>query len=124
MLRSFKDAFVQHGEQHIMVELRDQGYVEINGLHDAPEAAKQLEQFYQSQGCKAGLSLCPEGASFRVFEVSFGAECRGSFGSERGQFQIRTWSVSGPDPDTWSLCCFMMPSCPSFLGGSEDKAAI
>eukprot|EP00439_Symbiodinium_sp_Y106_P059610 s2345_g8.t1 len=46
------DAFVQHGEQHIMVELRDQGYVEINGLHDAPEAAKQLEQFYQSQGCK------------------------------------------------------------------------
>lgn len=46
------DAFVQHGEQHIMVELRDQGYVEINGLHDAPEAAKHLEQFYQSQGCK------------------------------------------------------------------------
>ena len=60
MHRSFKDAFVQHGEQHIMVELRDQGYVEINGLHDAPEAAKHLEQFYQSQGCKAGaLSLCP-----------------------------------------------------------------
>ena len=49
-----KDAHIQHGEQHLMVELRDQGYIEINGLHDTPDAAQQLDQFYRSQGCQAG----------------------------------------------------------------------
>eukprot|EP00933_Yihiella_yeosuensis_P033814 TRINITY_DN27448_c0_g1_i1.p1 TRINITY_DN27448_c0_g1~~TRINITY_DN27448_c0_g1_i1.p1 ORF type:complete len:984 (-),score=175.77 TRINITY_DN27448_c0_g1_i1:70-3021(-) len=46
------DAHVQHGENHLMVELRDIGYVEINGLHDAPDAAGILDQFYKQKGCQ------------------------------------------------------------------------
>ncbi|CAE7362126.1 Tnks [Symbiodinium pilosum] len=46
------DAHVQHGDQHLMIELRDQGYVELNGLHDAPEAAQLLDNFYRQQGCQ------------------------------------------------------------------------
>lgn len=45
------DEFVQHGEAHLMVEFRDQGFIELNGTHDAPEAFQQLDQFYRQKGC-------------------------------------------------------------------------
>lgn len=45
------DEFVQHGDKHVMVELRDRGYVEINGLHDAPEIGAALAGWYKQQGC-------------------------------------------------------------------------
>lgn len=45
------DEHVQHGENHVMVELRDQGYIEINGLHDAPEIGAALDTWYKQQGC-------------------------------------------------------------------------
>ena len=48
---------MQHGDQHLMIELRDQGYVELNGLHDAPEAAQLLDNFYRQQGCQAWSRL-------------------------------------------------------------------
>ena len=31
------DEFVQHGLDHIMIELRTVGYIEINGMHDAQD---------------------------------------------------------------------------------------
>lgn len=46
------DEHVQHGDKHIMVELRDRGYIEINGLHDAPEIGAALDGFYKQQGCQ------------------------------------------------------------------------
>eukprot|EP00440_Ansanella_granifera_P069279 gb/GFBE01075162.1/.p1 GENE.gb/GFBE01075162.1/~~gb/GFBE01075162.1/.p1 ORF type:complete len:921 (+),score=206.60 gb/GFBE01075162.1/:1-2763(+) len=45
------DEFVQHGENHLMVEFRDKGYIEINGLHDSADAAQALHSFYSQQGC-------------------------------------------------------------------------
>ena len=32
------DEFVQHGLDHIMIELRTVGYIEINGMHDAQDS--------------------------------------------------------------------------------------
>ena len=65
--------------------------------------------------------MAREGVSFGVFVVSFGAEFQGGVSGQRpgqlrtgrGLFQTQTL------PGTWSLCCFMLPSCPSFLRGSE-----
>jgi len=52
------DEHVQHGENHVMVELRDRGYIEVNGLHDAAEIGVAIDSFYKKQGCtdyKAGM---------------------------------------------------------------------
>jgi hypothetical protein len=46
------DEHIQHGDKHVMVELRDRGYIEINGLHDSPEIASALDGFYKRQGCQ------------------------------------------------------------------------
>lgn len=43
------DEHVQHGENHVMVELRTSGYVEVNGLADAGEFSEQLDHFLRSQ---------------------------------------------------------------------------
>ena len=48
-----KDDFLQHGSEHIMIELRTSGYVEINGLHDAEDVKPHLIEFLTQQwGCK------------------------------------------------------------------------
>mmetsp|Transcript_53912 Transcript_53912/g.128407 ORF Transcript_53912/g.128407 Transcript_53912/m.128407 type:complete len:891 (+) Transcript_53912:55-2727(+) len=76
-----KDEFVQHGADHIMVELRTVGYVEINGLHDAEDLKPHLVDFLVSLwGCKEYTShfwekgsadfcdlkyTCPEGFYYR-----------------------------------------------------------
>eukprot|EP00929_Paragymnodinium_shiwhaense_P104730 TRINITY_DN69407_c0_g1_i1.p1 TRINITY_DN69407_c0_g1~~TRINITY_DN69407_c0_g1_i1.p1 ORF type:complete len:1073 (+),score=153.34 TRINITY_DN69407_c0_g1_i1:162-3380(+) len=39
------DAHVQHGEDHIMVELRDIGYIEVNGLSSSPDIAKPVDEY-------------------------------------------------------------------------------
>ena len=52
------------GEPHLMVELRDQGYVEINGTQAAPEAAALLHDFFKSQGCEEYKSGFWEGEAF------------------------------------------------------------
>ena len=47
------DEFVQHGADHIMVELRTAGYIEINGLHNAGDMQEHLIDFIVQQwGCK------------------------------------------------------------------------
>jgi len=46
------DEFVQHGEHHMMIEFRDQGYIELNGLHDVPEAAAAVDGWYKQMGCR------------------------------------------------------------------------
>merc|ERR1719271_481214 len=53
------DAHVLHGEDHIMVELRDvqslmsNGYIEINGVESSPGIAEPLDNFLKSQwGCE------------------------------------------------------------------------
>ncbi|CAE8655738.1 unnamed protein product [Polarella glacialis] len=43
------DDHVQHGEHH--VEFRDQGYIEVNGLHDAQDVKSALDDYYIPQGC-------------------------------------------------------------------------
>ena len=46
------DEFVQHGVDHLMVELRTVGYIEINGLHDAEDLKPHLIDFLTTQwGC-------------------------------------------------------------------------
>eukprot|EP00438_Fugacium_kawagutii_P001714 Skav202856 [mRNA] locus=scaffold2311:209334:211474:+ [translate_table: standard] len=46
------DEFIQHGIDHLMIELRTVGYVEINGLHDAEDLKPHLIQFVTEQwGC-------------------------------------------------------------------------
>ena len=46
------DEFVQHGVDHLMVELRTVGYIEINGLHDAEDLKPHLIEFLTTQwGC-------------------------------------------------------------------------
>eukprot|EP00931_Biecheleriopsis_adriatica_P116494 TRINITY_DN92132_c0_g1_i1.p1 TRINITY_DN92132_c0_g1~~TRINITY_DN92132_c0_g1_i1.p1 ORF type:complete len:924 (-),score=158.27 TRINITY_DN92132_c0_g1_i1:133-2904(-) len=45
------DEFVQHGDAHLMVELRDKGYIEVNGTHDAPDALRALDGYYGQMGC-------------------------------------------------------------------------
>lgn len=46
------DEFVQHGVDHLMVELRTVGYIEINGLHDAEDLRPHLIEFLTTQwGC-------------------------------------------------------------------------
>ncbi|CAE8635564.1 unnamed protein product [Polarella glacialis] len=45
------DDHVQHGEHHVMVEFRDQGYIEVNGLHDAQDVKSALDDYYIRQGC-------------------------------------------------------------------------
>lgn len=42
------DEFVQHGENHVMIELRDIGYIEVNGLHDAGALTQQLDAFIKN----------------------------------------------------------------------------
>eukprot|EP00439_Symbiodinium_sp_Y106_P061959 s3343_g9.t1 len=39
------DEFIQHGADHLMVEIRSVGYVEINGLHDAGDTKDHLINF-------------------------------------------------------------------------------
>merc|ERR1719506_1667036 len=39
------DGHVQHGEDHVMVELRDVGYVEVNGLFSSKEVEPALDDF-------------------------------------------------------------------------------
>eukprot|EP00931_Biecheleriopsis_adriatica_P068054 TRINITY_DN4208_c1_g1_i1.p1 TRINITY_DN4208_c1_g1~~TRINITY_DN4208_c1_g1_i1.p1 ORF type:complete len:1010 (-),score=193.29 TRINITY_DN4208_c1_g1_i1:196-3195(-) len=39
------DGHVQHGEDHFMVELRDIGYVEVNGLSSSPEVEACIDRF-------------------------------------------------------------------------------
>merc|ERR1719424_1469947 len=40
------DEHVQHGENHVMIELRSSGYVEVNGLHDVGDDFRQtLDHF-------------------------------------------------------------------------------
>jgi len=39
------DGHVQHGEDHIMVELRDIGYVEVNGLTSSPDVEPHIDEF-------------------------------------------------------------------------------
>ena len=47
------DEFVQHGIDHLMVELRTVGYIEINGMHDAQDLQPHLIEFLTTQwGCK------------------------------------------------------------------------
>ena len=47
------DEFVQHGIDHLMVELRTVGYIEINGMHDAEDLKPHLIEFLTAQwGCK------------------------------------------------------------------------
>eukprot|EP00929_Paragymnodinium_shiwhaense_P037862 TRINITY_DN2008_c0_g1_i2.p1 TRINITY_DN2008_c0_g1~~TRINITY_DN2008_c0_g1_i2.p1 ORF type:complete len:961 (+),score=141.05 TRINITY_DN2008_c0_g1_i2:71-2953(+) len=47
------DAHVHHGENHVMVELRDQGYIEVNGLHDAQDIVAPLESMLKGKmGCQ------------------------------------------------------------------------
>jgi hypothetical protein len=53
------DAHVQHGEDHIMVELRDvhsrwsSGYIEVNGIESSPSIAEPLDGFFKSTwNCK------------------------------------------------------------------------
>mmetsp|Transcript_40343 Transcript_40343/g.94826 ORF Transcript_40343/g.94826 Transcript_40343/m.94826 type:complete len:894 (+) Transcript_40343:102-2783(+) len=61
------DEFVQHGADHIMVELRTVGYIEINGMHDADDLKPHLIDFLVSQwGCKEYTSYFWEkgGAKF------------------------------------------------------------
>jgi hypothetical protein len=48
------DAHVQHGEDHVMVELRDVegafgscGYVEVNGIQSSPDIAYPLREFFR-----------------------------------------------------------------------------
>ncbi|CAJ1379214.1 unnamed protein product [Effrenium voratum] len=43
------DEFVQHGVDHIMIELRTAGYIEINGLHDAKDLQPELINFMVQQ---------------------------------------------------------------------------
>mmetsp|Transcript_56442 Transcript_56442/g.175098 ORF Transcript_56442/g.175098 Transcript_56442/m.175098 type:complete len:880 (-) Transcript_56442:72-2711(-) len=43
------DEFVQHGEEHIMVELRTKGYIEVNGLHDGGDIGPLLDNFLRQQ---------------------------------------------------------------------------
>eukprot|EP00928_Gymnodinium_smaydae_P041832 TRINITY_DN28263_c0_g3_i2.p1 TRINITY_DN28263_c0_g3~~TRINITY_DN28263_c0_g3_i2.p1 ORF type:complete len:1012 (-),score=145.17 TRINITY_DN28263_c0_g3_i2:563-3598(-) len=46
------DEHVQHGEDHIMVELRDIGYVEVNGLFSSPDIENAIDLYLkQSWGC-------------------------------------------------------------------------
>lgn len=45
------DEHVQQGENHVMIELRDQGYVEVNGIHDAPDADQAIEAYFKQRGC-------------------------------------------------------------------------
>ena len=42
------DEHVQHGTDHIMVELRTGGYVEVNGLRDALDLKPQLDNFVKN----------------------------------------------------------------------------
>lgn len=44
-----KDDFLQHGSDHIMIELRTSGYIEINGLHDAEDLKPHLIEFLTQQ---------------------------------------------------------------------------
>ena len=47
-----KDDFIEKGAEHIMVELRTAGYVEVNGLHDAEDLKPHLIEFLTTQwGC-------------------------------------------------------------------------
>ena len=45
-----KDDFVQHGLDHIMIELRTAGFVEFNGLHDAQDLKPHLIKYFERQG--------------------------------------------------------------------------
>ncbi|CAE7459342.1 pme-5, partial [Symbiodinium natans] len=58
------DEFVQHGADHIMVELRTVGYIEINGLHDAGDTKEHLINFMVEQwGCKEYTKYFWEGGT-------------------------------------------------------------
>lgn len=47
------DGHVQHGEDHIMVELRDVGYVEVNGLSSSRDIEPYIDGFVKEcWGCK------------------------------------------------------------------------
>ena len=39
------DGFVQHGENHVMLEMRTCGYIEVNGLEDAEDFAEAFDKF-------------------------------------------------------------------------------
>lgn len=46
------DEHVQHGLNHIMIELRTSGYIELNGLADADDLRPRLDTFLKAQwGC-------------------------------------------------------------------------
>mmetsp|Transcript_39516 Transcript_39516/g.91251 ORF Transcript_39516/g.91251 Transcript_39516/m.91251 type:complete len:629 (-) Transcript_39516:206-2092(-) len=60
------DEFVQHGADHIMVEFRTVGYIEINGLHDADDLKPHLINYLVQQwGCKEYTQhMWNQGANF------------------------------------------------------------
>ena len=43
------DEFVQNGEEHIMVELRTKGYIEVNGTHDGGDIGQLLDDYVKQQ---------------------------------------------------------------------------
>ncbi|CAJ1357770.1 unnamed protein product [Effrenium voratum] len=47
-----KDHHLQQGQQHIMVEYRDFGFIEVNGLHDAGDIGAKLDGFFVRQNIK------------------------------------------------------------------------
>ncbi|CAE7203557.1 tank-1 [Symbiodinium sp. CCMP2592] len=46
-----KDEFIQRGSDHIIVEFRTVGYVEITGLQDAEDLKPRLAEYFEKQEC-------------------------------------------------------------------------
>ncbi|CAE7208797.1 tank-1 [Symbiodinium sp. CCMP2592] len=46
-----KDEFIQHGSDHVMIEFRTLGYVEITGLKDAEDLKPHLAEHFEKQEC-------------------------------------------------------------------------
>ncbi|OLP89094.1 Poly(ADP-ribose) polymerase pme-5 [Symbiodinium microadriaticum] len=67
-----KDEFIQHGSDHIMVEFRTVGYVEITGLHDAEDLKPHLAEYFERQKCKKYSSYPSESFCDLKYKVPSG----------------------------------------------------